>query len=347
MENDTKKFTKTQANYIRVSNALALAIGLNEAIFLEKIHYLTSKSRKVKDGHRWVFNSVRAWQEKYFPFWSIDTIKRAIKTLKTNGYLILGEYNKKKYDKTNWYRVDYFKLNEVVPIGAIWHLPLVQNAPMDSSNLHQPIPYNKYNKILEEKTKKTLEESNHEKEDPQAIPPPHGSTLPKEIQSFLVRLNSFLIPTGCAPESTFSREGFDYLSQLDIYEIAKETMSRPSRVRRAYFEFWACLQTGKTYGVKSTRQGVIKFTNASKERELKLPLDLRDMDCTDHPDHQLCLKAEIEDAHPLRVAKIQLNQEYMHANDEKNEERLQDVFKRMRYLDKCSLETYNDFLVPF
>lgn len=102
---------------------LAVAIGLNEAIVLQQVHYWTrtfaaaNDSKHYHDGHWWVWNSSSGWRTN-FPFWSEDTIKRALKVLREpvadsakiigrEPLLIVGNYNSKCYDRTLWYRVDY------------------------------------------------------------------------------------------------------------------------------------------------------------------------------------------------------------------------------------------------
>ncbi|HDG5469378.1 TPA: DnaD domain protein, partial [Staphylococcus aureus] len=46
------------------------------------------------------------WQ-KQFPFWSLITIKRTIYSLEKQNLLLIGNYNKAKFDKTKWYTINY------------------------------------------------------------------------------------------------------------------------------------------------------------------------------------------------------------------------------------------------
>lgn len=91
---------------------LAAAIGLNEAIILQQLHYWLEKSKNVRDGFRWVYNTYEEWQ-KQFPFWSESTIKRTIKKLEGQHLIIVGKYNKLKIDNTKWYRIDYEVLQKI------------------------------------------------------------------------------------------------------------------------------------------------------------------------------------------------------------------------------------------
>ena len=114
-----------------ISRSLAILIGLNESIVLQQIHYWLKQNEKSKrnfrDGHFWTYNSYPEWQ-KQFPFWSESTVKRAITKLEKEGYLISGNYNKLKIDRTKWYRINYEMLQPSV------NSPLCQNDPMEGSN---------------------------------------------------------------------------------------------------------------------------------------------------------------------------------------------------------------------
>ena len=96
---------------LMVLPSLATKIGLNEAIIIQQVHYWLNISTKVHEGRKWTYNTYQEWQ-KQFPFWSERTIRRAIKNLEENGYLLVGNFNKLSFDKTKWYTIDYVKLNE-------------------------------------------------------------------------------------------------------------------------------------------------------------------------------------------------------------------------------------------
>jgi len=116
---------------LMVMPQLAKAIGLNEAIILQQIHYWNEINKKTKnnfkDGHYWTFNSYDGWCEQ-FPFWSESTIKRAMRNLEKLEVVIVGNYNRLKIDRTKWYRIDYKKLEK-------WgNIPIVQNDLINVSN---------------------------------------------------------------------------------------------------------------------------------------------------------------------------------------------------------------------
>lgn len=97
---------------LQVLPSLAKSIGLNEAIVLQQIHYWLRKSNNVKDGHKWIYNSMTNWQ-KQFSFWSLPTVKRVFRSLEKQGLIITANYNKAGFDKTKWYRINYEKLQHM------------------------------------------------------------------------------------------------------------------------------------------------------------------------------------------------------------------------------------------
>ena len=92
-----------------------------------------------------------------FDYMSIDTVKRTFSKLEKMGYLIVGNFNKDPRDKTKWYSINDKKLEELyyemrekklnqereIREEATHNaMPnaLVQNAPMQYSNMPQPLP---------------------------------------------------------------------------------------------------------------------------------------------------------------------------------------------------------------
>lgn len=105
-------------NPIVIDTKLASAIGLNEAIVIQQIHYWLEINKKKNlnfiEGKFWTYNSVRKWQEDHFLFWTEKTLKRTFNNLVEKGLLITANYNKSKFDKSLWYSIDYEKLEKMV-----------------------------------------------------------------------------------------------------------------------------------------------------------------------------------------------------------------------------------------
>lgn len=95
-----------------ISPKLAKEVGLNESIILQQLHYWLVKSNNVRDDYYWVYNTYKEWA-KQFPFWSESTVKRILRKLEKEGYIVVSNYNKSPMDKTKWYRIDYDKLGKV------------------------------------------------------------------------------------------------------------------------------------------------------------------------------------------------------------------------------------------
>ena len=142
---------------LQVLPGLATAIGLNEAILLQQIHYWLQTSKHDIDDRKWIYNSISKWQEQ-FPFWSESTIRRTINSLRKQELLLVtDEYNKLPIDKTLWYTIDYAAFERLTN-------PSVQNDHSSSQNDHtmwSKWPYHVVNmtKPLPETTTETNSES--------------------------------------------------------------------------------------------------------------------------------------------------------------------------------------------
>ncbi|MDU5780355.1 MAG: transcriptional regulator [Pantoea sp.] len=91
-----------------ISPVLACRIGLNEAIVLQQICYWLedTNSGVEHDGRRWVYNTIDEWNEQ-FPFWSSDTVKRALTSLKKSGLIYVEQLKKSQHDRTNFYAINH------------------------------------------------------------------------------------------------------------------------------------------------------------------------------------------------------------------------------------------------
>ncbi len=91
---------------IVINPKLAAQIGLNEAIILQQLKYwiMETNSGVEHEGLKWIYNTHQAWVEQ-FPFWSEDTIKRGLLSLKAKGAIRIEQLNKAKHDRTNFYTI--------------------------------------------------------------------------------------------------------------------------------------------------------------------------------------------------------------------------------------------------
>ena len=107
--------------------SLACAVGVNEALFAQQLHYWLQDTRRPHwiDGRPWVYNTFEEWNLQ-FPFWSRATVRRVIKNLKSvtvNGevyhVLLTGHYTSNKLDHCSWYTLDYDELDRLVPVATL------------------------------------------------------------------------------------------------------------------------------------------------------------------------------------------------------------------------------------
>jgi hypothetical protein len=119
--------------------SLAKEVGLNEAIFLQQLHYWLQESQHLHDGHKWVYNTYEQWQEQ-FPFWSISTVRRIVAKLEKTGYIVSSQFNKLKIDHTKWYTIDYSKL-EGMNSRFVQHEQVNDSDWTDDHvNMNRPLP---------------------------------------------------------------------------------------------------------------------------------------------------------------------------------------------------------------
>ena len=134
-------------NPMMVCPTLAVRIGLQEAIFLQQVHFLTLHSRNIRDGYRWVYNTYEDWL-KIFPFFENEQkIGRYVRKLEDLGLLVTSkEYNRNKLDKRKWYRVNYAS-DLLVPEAVT---PTVEDSNMNVEDSNLKEQYTKtYNKDLQ------------------------------------------------------------------------------------------------------------------------------------------------------------------------------------------------------
>lgn len=100
---------------------LAKAVGINQAIFIQQLHFLiynkiqNGDMSTFRDGYMWVFNSIPKWHEKYFWFWSEKTVERTIAKCEEKGFVISRkDLNFNPENNTKWYRLDYQKIEKAI-----------------------------------------------------------------------------------------------------------------------------------------------------------------------------------------------------------------------------------------
>ena len=123
---------------LQVQPSLAMTIGLNEAIFLQQLHYWMGASRHHHNGKKWVYNTYSDWllQLKYL---SLPTLKRTIKSLKDRGLLSVERFDKLRSNQVNYYTINYDVLaiiegNISQAIDSIDQLKMSQSSSSNCTN---------------------------------------------------------------------------------------------------------------------------------------------------------------------------------------------------------------------
>ena len=120
--------------------AVAVKYGVNEAIFIRNIYWWMVKNKANRkhfyDGRTWTYNSMKAFTE-LFPFWSENQIRHTIRKLSESGALIIGNYNKASFDRTQWYSLSDNVMEMLRCEDSQLHLSKFPNA---SGKIDTPIP---------------------------------------------------------------------------------------------------------------------------------------------------------------------------------------------------------------
>ena len=127
---------------LQVLPTLAVKIGLNGALFLQQLHYWILRSDNVKENTVLVYKSLYECIEQDFTFMSRSTLKK-------EDLIITKTFNKMKIDKTNWYTINYQKLESMsLPwvqnepsMGSKWSHASAQNEPTNNQRIHREYIY--------------------------------------------------------------------------------------------------------------------------------------------------------------------------------------------------------------
>lgn len=141
------------------SPELARRVGLNEAIALQQISYWVTETESgiEFEGKRWIYNTYPNWV-KQFPFWSEETVKRTMISLRKQGLILVQQLNKAQHDRTNYYTIndDCSDLyDEVKSAPSIRSNPHVLHPEITSEITQIPFEdiFNVYETVLAKKPK--------------------------------------------------------------------------------------------------------------------------------------------------------------------------------------------------
>lgn len=85
----------------------------DKAIMLQQLHYWLQRTNNVQeDGHKWVYNSMDDWLKQFPWLGDRNRVSKYFKELEKLGLVVTGNFNKFKFDRTKWYRIDYDALEK-------------------------------------------------------------------------------------------------------------------------------------------------------------------------------------------------------------------------------------------
>lgn len=173
-----------------IQPTLAVLIGLNEAIFLQQLHYwLNPRLNKNKlEGCFWVHNTYEQWQ-KQFPFWGERTIRRIVNNLE-KVQVLKSRVTTTQFRKTKFYTINYTYLNSLKIASSTKSAP-----PGQSGQLSLPIPVeycgqsDQVNQVNEDRTYNTYTETTTETTPhPPLTPPPDNTCRWQEEEEDLIKM---------------------------------------------------------------------------------------------------------------------------------------------------------------
>ena len=135
------KSNKTQMHHFDVEDAMKY--GVEKAVVLSNIRFWLNNNKNkdlsaVKhDGYYWMYNTARD-MSNVLPYFTQSKVQRLLKQLEDDGILIVGNYNKVKYDRTKWYTLSEFTYDE----NCITQTPELTNG---NEQIEQPIQDSKTN----------------------------------------------------------------------------------------------------------------------------------------------------------------------------------------------------------
>lgn len=220
-----------------VNPALAVRLGLNEAILLQQVHYwLTDTAAGIEyDGKRWIYNTLEGWHEQ-FPFMSLSTIKRGFASLKKQGVLRIEQLSDDKHNKTNYYSIDYAAraITDEVKLtpsnGSDCTNGTGQIEPMEQVNLDRSMGSN-WPDVTETTTEITTETTQENKTTREVDCPP--------VDNFSESDDLDADKTGLTVAEDFGLARWFWSTILELYERAAEFDGSLAKPQEPNWAIWA------------------------------------------------------------------------------------------------------------
>lgn len=84
----------------------AIAYGVDEAIMIKNLQFFitanANRGNNFHEGRFWTYDKLEDFP-KHFPYWSVDQVRRVIRSLISQEVIIKGDFNKSWSNRTCWY----------------------------------------------------------------------------------------------------------------------------------------------------------------------------------------------------------------------------------------------------
>ena len=102
-------------SHVQVLPSLACQIGLNEAMILQHLYKrLDPNHDEDVDQEHPRMNSTYEKLQRQFPFWSVSTIKRTIRSLEQQNLIVSCKVKEVNLDHRKWYSICDESLNRIL-----------------------------------------------------------------------------------------------------------------------------------------------------------------------------------------------------------------------------------------
>ncbi len=117
---------------IIINNPLAIKIGLDGSLIIQKIMYLINEVGldNYHEDKFWVSKTYRQWRE-YFPFFTYKQLRRIFHNLKKDGYILVSNFDKNRFRKSNWYTLNNKEIHSNIYEKIMYYLELNNSENFD------------------------------------------------------------------------------------------------------------------------------------------------------------------------------------------------------------------------
>ena len=112
---------------LRVDRKVATEIGFLESVILLQIEFHISTTNNLRDGQYWTYQTLAEMKERDFPWLSQSTISRTIQSLEDMGLINVGNFNKSRMDRTQWFALNYEGIAKLKSLSVGEDAPILQN----------------------------------------------------------------------------------------------------------------------------------------------------------------------------------------------------------------------------